>query len=354
MNKSTTLSLLLLLLLLLPAQAAFSASQSSQPAYRFAMAGSYPLKHPVAEQVILPWIEDIQSASKGRILITYYPPETLLPQSAYLDAVRKNDAAMAHQNNSLSRSALPISSVLFVPSALKNSPSASSSFWRLYRNLPELQKEYANIKLLALHTTPPLQLFSTFAAHKPEDMTGKKILCASNDAAMLLRALNAEPVILPEQSWLQEFDARSADGAVTTFDAFASHNLERLPITHVLQFDLSVSPCWIGMNSSEWDSLPRELKQIIDSRSGEKISLKIAQVLDETCQNQRNKMILKEISVKNLNGDNKEEWRLNVEPVAKSAWLEQMKSRKIGDGEKILERARRYYSASENSFTGAN
>lgn len=345
MNKSVTATLIFIFMLAATAPVSFAAQNSPQ-IYRFSMSGAYPESHPVTAQVILPWIEEIKSASKQRVLITYYPPNTLLPQSTHMEAVRRNSAAFAHQNIAVSRTPMPISKVLEVPSGLTSSQSASSSFWRLYRNLPELQKEYADIKMLGLHTTPPLQLFSATEINTYGELAGKKILCSGVNAALLLRTLDAIPLLAPESNWQQIFYEENADGALATFDT----SLPLLPFTHVLCLDWAVEACWIGMNLNEWEALPRELKQVLENRSGEKLSLKIAQVLDNTCLEQQKELAVRGVAFQKPGDGQKKKWQSAVEPVAKYVWLEQMKNAKINDGEKMLERARRYYKTSESNF----
>ncbi len=329
---------------------AMCAATNSPQVYRLSLTGSYPDSHPAVAGVLLPWAREIDEKTNGRVIITYYNPDTLFPESMHFEAVRKGNAAMAHQLCGLSKNSLAVSGVMRVPSALNASQEASAALWRLYRNSPELQNEYADIKLLALHTTAPLQLHTNFPVKKISDLKNKKILCPDNDTAAMLGACGAIALVTPMREWQQDFASLSADGAAAPFDMFGVYNLARLPVTYSRQVDLSVMPCWLGMNKNEWEALPRDCRQIIEAASGEKLSLKIAQALDNACKNTQNTLAQNGLRMQKQDAAEAEEWRLALEPAAKEAWLAQMKSANIDNGEKILERARRIYKTVGSTY----
>lgn len=97
--KKSFLTLLASLVLTLVTPPALWAAQPRTPerVYRLAMVGTYPDSHPVVSEVLAPWLAEIALKTGNRLIITYYAPNVLLPESANIEAVRKNSVALADQ-----------------------------------------------------------------------------------------------------------------------------------------------------------------------------------------------------------------------------------------------------------------
>ncbi|MDL2285654.1 hypothetical protein LJB93_02800 [Desulfovibrio sp. OttesenSCG-928-F07] len=345
MKQLTKSTLFILFISCLLSSPAFAASTGSA-VFRLSMAGNYPDSHPVVQNAILPWLNEIEVQSKGKVVVTYYGPDILIPQTAHFEAVRKAYVNMAHQHYGQSQAKLLFTSTMAIPSDFKNSLGASSAAWRLYKNLPELQKEYEGIKLLTLHSSPPLTLFTNFKITQFSDLQHKKILCDTSDTALILRALGATPLLEPMQSWVHNFSTLSADGAVLSFDMLNSYNLMRLPLSYYLDLNVNVTPAWIGISKQDFEALPRDLRYIIENTSGEKLSLKIAQVLDSTCVSTKKTVTSANIEAIKLPVQSEQKCIEELKNIAQNAWIVHSKEARIENGEKILERIRRIYKSS--------
>jgi TRAP-type C4-dicarboxylate transport system substrate-binding protein len=318
------------------------------------MSGSYPDTHPLTLEALLPWAEEIREKTQGRVLITYYNPDLFFPEKIHFEALRQGDLALGHQLCGRNPGPFALSSILGVPAGLSSSASASAAVLRLYKNQPEMQREYAAIKLLTLHATPPFQLHSLFPLESPEDLRGKKILCSGSAQAAMLSAAGAIPLLLPEESWEESFSGLEAQGALLPFDRFGLYNLDRLPLTWSTVLNLSAETGWIGMNKSAWEALPRNLRQIVESASGDSLSQKMAQALDKAARANSELLAGRGLRIRVPDAEEKQLWLESLTPAARTSWLESMRAAKIGNAEKILERFLLFCRESENAIFQGN
>jgi TRAP-type C4-dicarboxylate transport system substrate-binding protein len=338
-----------LLLCLAISSPVWSAQRTPEKIHRLSMSGSYPDTHPLVLEVLLPWAEEIREKTQGRVVITYYNPDLLFPEKTHFGAVRQGNLALGQQFCGRSPETFVLNSILGVPAGLGSSGSASAAILRLYKSQPEMQREYSAIKLLTLYAAPPFQLHSLFPLESPEDLRGKRILCSDSSLAAMLSAAGAIPLLLPEASWAESFSGLEAQGALLSFDLFSLYNLDRLPLTRSIILNISTEAGWLGMNKSAWESLPRNLRQIIESSSGDGLSQRMAQALDKAAGANRGLLAERGLLMRAPDEEERRRWLESLEPAARSGWLERMRTARIGNAEKILERFMTFCRESESA-----
>lgn len=339
--------LLAALLLSGPQNAGAAQARAPEKVYRLALCGIYPDAHPVVEKLILPWAENIARKSKNRLIITYYGPNIMVPEESHHEAMRRGIIAMAQQSAAVRLDQLPVTAFLSVPGGLSSSQSASAALWRMYKNSPELRKEYENLKLITLYAAPPAQLHLTIRTDEPHNLKGIRILCQDEYMAAVLRNLGAIPLILPAGSHYEALLQKRAEGTALPFDMAVRYGLENFPFVQSVCLDINATPCWLAMNKSVWDALPRDLQHIIDSESGEKFGIKIATTLDAASASGKALMAARGVHIKELGKNEKSAQLELIAPDAQKLWIARAKAVRLPEPEKFLERAARFYKASE-------
>lgn len=324
-------------------------SRPAEKSFRLALVGTYPDKHPVVEEVFVPWAASIAEKSRNRLIITYYGPNILLPEETHFEAVRKGTAAMAMQATAMTPGRLHFSTFLNIPGGMSSSRAGTAAYWRMFRNAQEMRREYEDFKLITLHASPPVQLHLSFSLRDVYGLRGRRIICQDSYLAAMLRGVGAEPLILPESSHYQALAKNEADGVALPFDMVMAHNLDSFPFKQTLCLNLSVSPYWLIMNNSAWSALPRDLQRIIELASGEELGMRIAGALDMAAAAGKARMAGKGVYMRELSRAERESWREAMGPPARDLWLSYMKSERVQDPEKFLERAGRFYREAETA-----
>lgn len=344
-----SLFFLLALGLLFCASAAAAQPRQPEKVYRIAFTGAYPDAHPVVEEVFTPWAAKLAEKSRNRLIITYYGPDILVPEETHLDAIQRGAVPLAQQSVGKSAGRLGLSSFLHVPGGISSSQSGTAAFWRMYRNVPELRKEYENYKLLSLHASAPVQLHLNFQLKDINELKGKRILCQDAYLAAMLKAAGAIPLIMPERDFYRELGLQKADGAAMPFDMLMAYNLDSLPFMQSVCVNLCVAPYWTAMNKAAWEALPRELQRILDAEINEAWAMKIAATLDLATAAGKARLAGRGVHIKDLSRSETEAWRNRMAPAARDLWISNMNAARFKDAEKILERAASFYKDSESA-----
>lgn len=322
-------------------------TRQAEPVFRLAFVGSYPDSHPAVAEALAPWAAGLAEKSRGRLIITYYGPDILVPEESNFEAMRRGVAALAMQATAAAQGRLHFSAFLNVPGGISTSRSGTSAYWRMFRNTQEMRKEYEDYKLITLHASPPVQLHLTFNLREPGGLKGRRIICTDNYLAAMLRGAGALPLILPESLHYRALARKEADGLALPFDMVMAYDLDSFPFTHSLCLDLCVSPYWLIMNKAAWDALPRDLQRLVEAASGEELGLKISAALDTAAAAGKARMAGNGVYMRELSRVERESWREIMSPPARDLWLSYMKNERVQDAEKLLERAMRFYRESE-------
>jgi len=131
----------------------------------------------------------------------------------------------------------------------------------------------------ALHLTQPLDLYEAGAT-----MEGLKLRTPSRTGAWLIEALGAEPVGMPVPALPQALAKGTVDGALIPFEIVAPlkvHELTTMSIEGRNKERFGTSVFLYAMNKDSYNSLPDDLKKIVDDASGSDFSLAMGQAWDD-------------------------------------------------------------------------
>jgi TRAP-type C4-dicarboxylate transport system substrate-binding protein len=222
---------------------------------------------------IQPWCDKISKESGGRIRCQIYPALQLGGTSPQLvDQLRNGVADVIWTLPSFSAGRFPITEVMELPFMLPAGGIASSrAIWDFY--LRYGQKDFDAYKVLALYCDPAAAFHTT---SKPlrnlASMKGLKIRTASRMAARLVSALGATPVNMPPPQIADAISKGVIDGSMASWELVPSVKLDELTKYHTREPDGEVgfysAVLAFLMNKQKYDSLPPDLKEVIDRNSG--------------------------------------------------------------------------------------
>jgi len=100
-----------------------------------------------------------------------------------------------------------------------------------------------------------------------EDLAGLKIRAATPMLTNMVKALGAIPVSIPAPDTYTALDRSTVDGTIFPWEAIQGFKLAEV-LKHHAAVSLYVSPLFTLMNQKRYDSLPPDLRKVIDDLSG--------------------------------------------------------------------------------------
>jgi TRAP-type C4-dicarboxylate transport system substrate-binding protein len=173
---------------------------------------------------------------------------------------------------------------LELPFMTNTAEVASAAAWDYYSKYAT--KEFAGTKILAtwVHDEGFIST-SGKPVRNLDDFKGLKIRAASRQSTKLLAKLGATPVGMPIPGVADAMTKGTIDGFLTAWEIIPSFKLQEVSKFHT-EIEASRPSMFtagfvFAMNQAKYDSLPADLKRIIDKHSGAALSRTIGRYWDE-------------------------------------------------------------------------
>lgn len=293
---------------------------------------------PAQKDFFEPWAERVQEQSDGRIAIEIYPSMTLGGSPPQLiSQLRDGVVDIIWTVTSYTPGQFPRTEVFELPFVHGGDAVATNlAIQDLYGEW--LAEEYQDVHpiLIHVHAGNALHTVDT-PVRKPADVAGLKIRTPSRTGSFVLEALGANPVGMPVPQLPQALSRKVVDGTTIPFEISLPLKVHEL-VNYHMEFEdgtrLGTAVFLYGMNQAKYESLPDDLKQVIDDNSGVEIATEIGEVwMDveepglQAAIDQGNEIIRWPVV-------DKQEWREAVQP-AIDRWLAEMSDAGI-DGEALI------------------
>ena len=243
-----------------------------------------PPPAPVPKNFITPWAAKVEKESGGRIKVEIYPAMQLggKPPALY-DQARDGVVDIVWTLPGYTPGRFPGTEALELPFMPANAEATSQAAWRFYEKY--LTEEFKDVHLIAMHVHGPgLLHVKGSGVEKLEDMQGLKLRGPTRQANALLSALGATPVGMPVPAMPEALSKGVIDGTVIPWEVTAPFKVAELVDSHT-DFagprGVYTSTFVFAMNKARYDSLPGDLKAIIDANSGLETSKWVGRVMDE-------------------------------------------------------------------------
>lgn len=229
-------------------------------------------KASVPKYFMEPWAEKVMADSNGRIKVELYPAMQLggKPPALY-DQIRDGviDCGWALPGYTPGR--FPESEVFELPFMTSMSAEDSSkAVWEYSQKY--LLERMGDVHLIATHVHGPGVIHKKGAPiMQPSDLAGVKLRGPSRQANKLLEALGAIPVGIPVPAFPEALSKGVVDGGVIPWEIVPPLKVHELTDSHTqIGGDRALYNTFFiwGMNKAKYDSLPDDLKAVIDANSG--------------------------------------------------------------------------------------
>ncbi|MRX48999.1 C4-dicarboxylate ABC transporter substrate-binding protein [Paracoccus sp. S-4012] len=296
---------------------------------------------PVQTQIMEPWAAAVEEQSGGRIDVQIFPSMQLggKPPQLY-DQARDGVVDIAWTLLGYTPGRFPVAEVFELPFVASNAAATNMALQDFQAKY--LADELGEVKPLLLHVPAPGKFhLKTHPVTGLADLAGMKIRAPSRTMTDTLNALGATAVGMPVPELPQALTTGVIDGALVPWEVTPSLRLSEITPYHT-EFDgphgMYTSVFALVMNQAKFDSLPDDLKQVIDDNSGTVLARKAAAVYDQIEADIRQDAIDAGAEVIVIPEADLQPWKDASQPVT-DAWVAAMD--KAGhDGAAMLQDAR--------------
>jgi len=299
-----------------------------------------PPQATIPANFIEPWIAKVEKDSNGRIEIQHFPAMQMggSPASLY-EQVRDGVVDIVWTLPGYTPGAFPKSETFELPFMTKSAEASSQALWEFYEK--HLQDEYADVHVLAMHTHGPGIIHVKPRPVKTlDDMQGLKLRGPTRVISSLINQLGATAVGMPVPGVPEALSKGVIDGAVVPWEVTPAIRLNELTKYHTgFEGDagLYTAVFLFAMNKARYDSLPDDLKAVIDANSGMETSRAAGRAMDEGDKKGRANAESKGAEIFMIPADQAARWKQAAQPVV-DAWVADMDKKGL-DGTGLLKDA---------------
>jgi TRAP-type C4-dicarboxylate transport system substrate-binding protein len=294
------------------------------------------------KDIVEPWCDKISKESGGRLRCQIYPSMQLggSPQQLFTQ-VRDGVADLAWTLPSYQAGLFTKSEVFELPFMTKHPETASQAMWDYIQK--NALDEYKGIKLIATHTHDGSHLhFGKKQVRTMEELKGLKIRATSRIDAKTLAALGAMPVQMPMPAVPEAISKGVVDGTSLPWEISTAYKIQEICKTHsetpANQAKRSNAIFVLAMNQAKYNSLPPNLKKVIDQNSGRETSRWVGMVWDRGTAPARKIAVGRHNTMNVLSEAEYKRWVKATETVT-NEWIKEVNA-KGGNGRAILNDAK--------------
>jgi TRAP-type C4-dicarboxylate transport system substrate-binding protein len=233
-----------------------------------------PVANPV-KHFMVPWKQMVEKESKGRIKVQIYPSMQLGGKpTQLLEQVRDGVVDVVWGLPGFQPGLMPKLEIFELP-FLHRSTRATVMALQDYTE-KHMQKDFAPYHVLLVHCHAGALFMTKDPITKVEDFKGMKLRSYSRTNAWILEALGAVPLQLPLPELVPMLSKGTVSGSILPYEIAPAVKMQDLTNYFTTlappQPRLSTAIFTFLMNKKKYESLPPDLKKVIDNNSGRKLA----------------------------------------------------------------------------------
>lgn len=249
------------------------------------MSAWVPPTHMIVRDIFMPWFEQVDKATNGRVKISLLPKSVTNPNN-HFDAVRDGLADLVFISHSYTPARFQLTRIGVLPFSGDNAEVNSVALWRVYDKHFMKFNEHAGSKVLTIYTHGPGIPWNTRKAiTRIEDFQGMKFRVGGGMAADVGNALGVNVIAKPAPESFELLNSGVVDGVFFPGESIASFKLDKL-IKHatVIPNGLYSDSHAVLMNLERFNKLPKADQDAIMRVSGEAFSRLAGQGWDKNAR----------------------------------------------------------------------
>lgn len=291
---------------------------------------------------MVPWCDKIAKESGGKMKCQIYPSMQMggTPQQLF-DQAKDGVADIVWTVPGYQAGRFPITEAFELPFIVYSSEKASRGLWNYA--IKNAMTDYKGVKPILFHVHDGSLIHSTKKQIRTlEDFNGLKVRAPTRQGTKMVMALGATPVPMPLPQAAEALSKGVIDGAMIPWEVVPSMKFQEIARYHTEVAagspQMSNTVFIFGMNQAKYDSLPPDLKKVIDANSGAEPSAWVGKIFAEDAAPGRKSAETLKNNFYLLPATELARW-IKVTSSVADEWVRDI-SAKGFDGKRLLEEAR--------------
>jgi TRAP-type transport system periplasmic protein len=302
----------------------------------------YSPMHPQQQKTFMPWAKKLEAQTNGKLKIKFIPGGALGKPGQAISVVERGIADITFDIQDYTPGRFPLSTVMELPFMIKGAEKASVAFWKTYEAVPALQKEYEGVKVLSLMVHSPGGFTTVKTPIRTlDDLKGLKMRTASALVTKALKLYGSIPVTMPITEVYTSLERNVVDGTVLIYDGITVFKLDEL-LKYVTAADFYTMDFFVVMNEKKYNSLPADVKKVLDANSGLALSRETGRINEAETVLARDKCLAEGMEEINLSEAETKKFVETTMPLRQD-WIKEMTAKGL-PGQQVYDTAIKFLS----------
>ena len=206
------------------------------------------------------WAKEVEQRTQGKVKVQTFPGGTLLAAKNIFDGVMSGTADIGNFAMSYQPGRFPVSEAVDLPLGFQSAKVASLVLYDLIEKYRP--KEFEKVKIITLFTCPPNDLMTSKPVRSLADLKGME-LRVSGTGAEVIKRLGGIPIAMPMSDTPEAIQKGIVKGIVSSLETLKDFNYAAY-CPYATEANLFVVSFAVVMNREKWESLPADVKKVID------------------------------------------------------------------------------------------
>jgi TRAP-type C4-dicarboxylate transport system substrate-binding protein len=256
------------------------------------VADSLPVGHYIAENLLMPFIADVEKTTSESVGFDYFPAQQLGKAKDMLSLTQTGVTDLGYIGASYLADKLPLSSVAQLPGTFDTACEGTMAYWELAKPGGVLdQAEYApeGVRALMALALPPYQLFSAKELTGVDSIDGQKIRTSGGSQALAMTKLGGIPVQMSAPEAREALSRGTVDAIVFPYGSIEPYDLAPHLKTATEGLNLGSFVTSYMISQAKYDSLSPEVQQAL-TEAGERATQHACAVIDGLVEEDKKKI----------------------------------------------------------------
>jgi TRAP-type transport system periplasmic protein len=293
-------------------------------------------------KLIQEWADEVGKRTSGRVKIRVYPGATLMPAQQTYDGITKEVADIGYGIFAYHRGRFPLTEVIDLPLGYRDPHVPSRMINEYHKKFRP--KELEDVKVLFLEAHGRDIISTKKPVSKLSDLRGMK-LRATGLSAKIVTALGGSAVGLPITDTYDAMSKGVIEGLVLDWGGLLNWRFGDVIKYHIESpGSASTVAFYTVFNKDKWNSLPPDIRAIIDKLDNEWIE-RVSQKWADWETTGKSELLKKGGKIITLSQEDSAQWREKMKPIL-SNYVTSTKAKRL-PGDQALKFCQDYLSAND-------
>jgi TRAP-type C4-dicarboxylate transport system substrate-binding protein len=206
------------------------------------------------------WKTEVENKTAKKVLVQTFPGSTLLNPKNMFEGVVSGTADIGCLAMSYQPGRFPLSEAIDQPVGFSSAKAASLALFDLIEKYNP--KEFEQVKIITLFTCPPANIMTIKPVKSLKDLKGMELRVGGTQAD-IIKNLGGIPVAMPQSDTPEALQKGTVKGHVSSMEVLKDFNYAAYTANATIA-NLWVVTFSVVMNKEKWNSLPADVKKVID------------------------------------------------------------------------------------------